>query len=277
MTSTTELVIEGGPAPRLGAALAELWAYRAIVVAFAERQARLKYKQAFLGIGWAVIQPLTFMGIFTLTIGRLGRVSAGGVPYAAFALATLASWMFVQTAVTFGANSLVTDANLVRKVYFPREAPVLGAVLASSVDLAIGLVLFMIIGPFLGAEASAWWLMGPVLGIPLMILASGVALALSALTVYYRDFRHALPVLLQLWLFASPVAYPLSVVPESWRTLYIVLNPAAGILDAIRRVMTLGAPPDWTLLLVSVIGSVVVAWAGFRIFKRLERNFAEVI
>jgi ABC-type polysaccharide/polyol phosphate export permease len=275
--SVPELVIEGGPSPRLTPALRELWAYRATVLAFAERQARLKYKQAFLGIGWAIIQPLTFMGIFTLTIGRLGKVTGDGVPYAAFALATLGPWTFLQTGITFGANSLVTDASLVRKVYFPREVPVLGAIVATLVDLGISLILFMIIGPFIGAHVTAWWLFGIILGIPLTVLAGGVALALSSLTVYYRDFRHALPILLQLWLFASPVAYPLSVVPGKWRSAYIAINPAVGIIDSFRRTMAVGIAPDWNLLLESVVGSIVVAWAGYRIFKRLERNFAEVI
>jgi lipopolysaccharide transport system permease protein len=277
MKTATELVIEGGPSPRLGAALRELWDYRATVLAFAERQARLKYKQAVLGLGWAVLQPLTFMAIFTLTLGRLGHVSGGGVPYAAGALATLVPWMSVQTGITFGANSLVTDASLVRKIYFPREVPVLGAVIATGVDLAVGLALFMIIGPMLGAHVTAWWLVAFPLCIPLAVLCSGVSLALSALTVYYRDFRHALPILLQLWLFASPVAYPLSVIPDQWFGLYVTLNPAAGLLDSFRRVLAVGVAPDPALLGVSLLGTTIIGWAGYRIFKRLERNFAEVI
>jgi len=154
---------------------------------------------------------------------------------------------------------------------------VIGAVVATLIDLLISLVLFMIIGPFIGAHVSVWWIAGFLLGVPFVALATGVALALSSLTVYYRDFRHALPILLQLWLFASPVAYPLSVVPGKWRSVYIAVNPAVGILDAYRRTMAVGVAPDWGLLLESLLGTIVVVWIGYRIFKRLERNFAEVI
>ena len=167
--------------------LRELWAFRATILAFAERDVRVKYKQAVLGIGWAVIQPLAFMTIFTLTIGRLAPVSGGGAPYAAFAL------------------------------------------------------------------------------------------ALAALNVYYRDFRYALPFALQLWLFASPVAYPLSVVPEQWRGLYVVVNPAAGFLDAFRQVLALGQLPQPGPLAASLAGTAIIVYFGYRIFKSLEPNFADVI
>jgi lipopolysaccharide transport system permease protein len=179
--------------------------------------------------------------------------------------------------VSFGASALLTDSSLVRKVYFPREVPVIAALLATGLDLLIGLVLFASVGPFLGARASFTWMLAPLLALPLAILAAGVSLALASLNVYYRDFRYALPFALQLWLFASPVAYPLSVVPESWRGLYVALNPAAGTLDAFRRVLALGEAPDLGLLGVSLAGSLLVLVAGYRLFKRLEPNFADVV
>jgi homopolymeric O-antigen transport system permease protein len=274
---TQEFVIERDGSVRLAAALRELWIYRAIIVAFAERNIRIKYKQAALGIAWAVIQPLVFMAIFTLTIGRFAGVSAGGVDYAAFTLSALVPWTFLSTGVSFGANALITDGALIRKVYFPREVPVLGAIVASVVDFLIALILFFIVGPFLGAQVSAWWLLAPVLAIPLTVLAAGVSIVFGALNVYYRDFRYALPFLLQLWLFASPVAYPLSVVPDSWRWLYLVLNPAAGLIDAFSRTLALGQSPDGPALAISVVGTIVVSFIGYRAFKALEPNFADVI
>jgi homopolymeric O-antigen transport system permease protein len=272
-----EFVIERGGRVRLATALRELWTYRAIIIAFAERNVRVKYKQAALGIAWAVIQPLVFMAIFTLTIGRLAGVSGGGVDYAAFTLSALVPWTFLSTGVSFGANALITDGALIRKVYFPREVPVLGAILAAVVDFLIALILFFVVGPLLGAQVSAWWLLAPVLAIPLTLLAAGVSILFGALNVYYRDFRYALPFLLQLWLFASPVAYPLSAVPESWRWLYLVMNPAAGLIDAFSRTLAAGVAPDVPALSIGVAETIVVSFVGYRVFKALEPSFADVI
>lgn len=273
----TELVIEGGPHPRLGPALRELWSFRGVILAFAERDVRVKYKQAALGAAWAVLQPLAFMAIFSVAFGRLARIPGGGVPYPAFALSALVPWVFLQTAVSFGANSLLIDAAVVRKVYFPREVPVIGSVAAAGVDFAIGLALFAVIGPFLGARVSVTWLLAPLVVAVLAILATGIALFLAALNVYYRDFRYALPLVLQLWLFASPVVYPLSKVPERWQTLYTALNPAAGVLDGFRRILALGQLPDPRLLGVSLAVSLLLLFLGYRVFKSLERNFADVV
>jgi ABC-type polysaccharide/polyol phosphate export permease len=272
-----ELVIEGGPRPRLGQALRELWAFRHTVLAFAERDVRVKYKQTVLGVLWAILQPLAFMVVFTVALGGLAKVPGGGASYPAFSLAALVPWTFLQTAVTFGANALLMDSAIIRKVYLPREVPVLGAVAHAGVDLGIGLGLFALLGPFLGARASVTWLLAPALAVLLALLAAAMALPLAALNVYYRDFRYALPFALQLWLFASPVAYPLSVVPDRWRGLYVVLNPAAGLLDAFRRVLTLGTWPDPGLLGVSLTGTAILLWAGYRIFKGLEPSFADVV
>src|SRR5947208_590541 len=235
-----ELIIEGGPRPRLGRAMRELGAFRHTVLAFAGRDVRVKYKQTILGVLWAVIQPLAFMVIFTVAFGRLAKVSGGGTPYASFSLSALVAWTFLQTAVTFGANALLMDSAIIRKVYLPREVPVLGAVGAAAVDLSIGIALFAVLAPVLGARFSLAWFLVPVLGMLLALLATAVALPLAALNVYYRDFRYALPFALQLWLFASPAVYPLSVVPAPSRCLSAPANPGAGITDRCRRVMSQG-------------------------------------
>jgi lipopolysaccharide transport system permease protein len=272
-----ELVFEPAPQRRLGHALRELWNFRGGLLAFAERDVRVKYKQAALGIGWAVVQPLAFMAIFVFAFGHAAKIPGGGAPYAAFTLSALVPWTFLQNGVTFGAQALLTDAALLRKVYFPREVPVLGAVLAGVIDLGIGLALFCVLGPIVGADVSPTWILAPLLALPLALLAGGVGLALASLNVYYRDFRYALPFVLQLWLFGSPVAYPLTVVPEQWRNLYVALNPAAGILDAFRKVLALGELPDPATFGISAVGCLVVAWVGYRLFKRFEPGFADVV
>lgn len=276
-TGRLERVFEGGPRPHLGRALLELWAFRHTVLAFAERDARVKYKQTILGILWAIIQPMALMLVFTVAFGRLAKIPGGGAPYPAFSLSALVPWMFLQTAVTFGANALLMDSAIIRKVYLPREVPVLGAVAHAGVDLAIGVALVACLSPAFGARFSAAWLLVPPLAVLLALLAVAVALPLAALNVYYRDFRYALPFVLQLWLFASPVTYPLAVVPAQWQGLYVALNPVAGILDAFRRVLALGELPDAGLLVPSLIGTTVLLWAGYRLFKGLEPNFADVV
>ena len=272
-----ELVVEGGHRPGLRQVLLELWAFREVVWAFAERDTRLKYKQAVLGVAWAIIQPLAFLTIFVIVFGRVARVSAGGVSYAAFALAALVPWFFVQSGVSFGAQALLMDSPLIRKVYFPREAPVLGGVLSAGLDFAIGFGLLLFLEPVLGSRLSWTALFVVPLWLILALLVSGIAMALGALNVYYRDFRYALPVLLQLWMFASPVAYPLSAVPEQWRTLYALANPAAGVLDGFGRALAQGQPPDAWLLAVSAGEALVTAWLGYIVFKRVEPGFADMV
>ena len=275
--ASNEIVLEGFPAIRLDRALREFWMFRGTVLAFAERDFRLKYKQMVLGVAWAVIQPLALVAVFSIMLGKFANVPGGGVPYAAFSLSAFVAWSYLQTAISFGANSLLADAALMRKLYFPREMPVLGAIVAAGVEFGIGIGLFALIGPFLGARPSAVWLLAPVLGLLLGLLAAAVALAFAGLNVYYRDFRYVLPFALQLWLFASPVAYPLEVVPVRWRGVYVTVNPAAGVLDAFRRVLALGELPDLRLIIVSLAATLVLLLAAYRLFKTLEPHFADVV
>jgi lipopolysaccharide transport system permease protein len=278
MTSTPfELEIVATGRPRLVQSLRELWAYRGTILAFAERDIRVKYKQAVLGVAWALIQPLAFLAIFAVFFGRVAKISGDGVPYAAFALTALIPWNYVSTTVSFGANALLSDASLVRKVYFPREVPILGAAVASCVDFSAGLVAFLVLGPVLGAHLTWTALLAPLL-LPLAAIpALGLSLALGSLNVYYRDFRYALPLGVQLWMFASPVAYPLTKVPAEWQVLYAVVNPVAGPLDAFRRVLGLGVLPSPTLLGASLLGGLIWLLFSYRLFKSMEPNFADVI
>ncbi|MFY9587377.1 MAG: ABC transporter permease [Actinomycetota bacterium] len=279
MTAVQERIIEAGPGGRFTEDLRELRSFRSTLLAFTERHVRVKYKQAVLGVGWAVIQPLAFVGIMAVTLGRVKGLDTYPVKYSGATLAAYVPWMFVQGALNFAAVSLITDASLVRRTYFPREIPVLGTILATGLDLAVGLALFYALGatPLFGAQVTAWWLFAPLLAIPLALLTAGVALLISALSVYYRDFRHALPVLVQLWLFASPVAYAIVKVPPDWRTPYLILNPAAGIFEAFKSTLAIGTAPQWGDLGISCAGSVIIAFVGYRFFKRRERLFAEVV
>ncbi len=254
----------------------ELWAYREIVVAFAERSFRLKYKQAVFGVLWAVIQPLAFLLIFVLAFGRLVPVNDGET-YAAVALAALVPWQFISSAVSEGSNSLLQQAAILRKVYFPRHAPVLGAILSTLPQLLIGLVLLLLFAPIVGADLG----INTFYVIPLSLLACLPALAASlpaaALNVYYRDVRLVLPMAIQFWFFASPVAYTAAVVNSPWRELYALFNPAVGILDSFRRAYASNLAPDWELLGLSLLGAAVYLFIGLFIFEKLEADMAEVV
>jgi lipopolysaccharide transport system permease protein len=258
-------------------AVAELWLNRGTVFAFAMRTTRLKYKQSVIGIGWALVQPLAFVAIFSFTLGRLKAIPGTGVDYAAFALAGLVPWTFVNISVSLGSQALINDAHLIRKVFFPREASVIGSILSGVVDLSVGLALFAVLGPILGARVTFWWLVGLLLVVPLVLLVTGIALILAALNAYYRDLRYAVPIALQLWLYASPVAYPLALIPSGWRTAYLVVNPVAGLLDSFHRVLAVGTGPATLPLVTGIVGSCVIGWLGYVVFKRLEPGLAEVV
>ncbi|HLY24659.1 MAG TPA: ABC transporter permease [bacterium] len=268
-----ESVIRGTRRIPLFGALRDLWRFRGVILAFAERNVRLRYKQAVFGVAWSVVQPLAFLVVFTLVFAR---ISGRGTAYPAFAITALVPWFFVQNGAMLGANSLLTDAALLRKVYFPREIPVVAAVLASALDLAIGLAVLVVAGPFIGLHLSVQTLLILPLSVMLGGLAVGVAMPLAALNVYYRDFRYALPLFLQLWMFASPVAYPLTIVQPHWRVVYVLLNPAAGVLSAYRAAM-LHQPIGVDVLAVNAATIIVVVWAGYALFKRIEPGFADAV
>lgn len=271
-----EFVSDGRTRSSLVASVRELYAFREVVWAFTSRSFRLRYKQTLLGVAWVVLQPLLFLGIFVLVFGRAVEISGGGAPYAAFALSALVPWGFASSSMTFGSNALVADASLLRKVYFPREAPVFGAVASYLPDLLIGIGLILAAAPLTGADFGPSLLLAPLIVIALVVPVAGIATPLAALSVYYRDFRYIIPFALQIALFASPVAYPVTTIPEEWRNLY-ALNPVVGPLEGFRHVFALGDAPDWTLLGISGASAVVITFLGYLLFKRLERQMADVV
>lgn len=262
---------------RVRGSLRELYRYREAVWSFGVRGFRIRYKQAALGVLWVVLQPLAFLTIFVVFFGHVAKVSGAGSTYAAFALSALVPWQFLSSAVSFGSNALITDNNLLRKVYFPREAPVLGSIGSFLPDLAIGLVLLGLAIPFTHARVTWTVVYTPILVVGLLLVALAIALPTAALSVHYRDFKYALGFFVQVWLFASPVAYPVTRISEGWRTVYAIGNPAVGVLDGFRHVLAVGDAPDWSLLLPSMAAAVLLLLPGYALFKRLERDFADIV
>ncbi|HZU73380.1 MAG TPA: ABC transporter permease [Acidimicrobiales bacterium] len=276
-SSRAEMVVEGGASTPLLRSLALLWAHREVVWSFARRSFGVRYKQSVLGVAWAVVQPLATLGIFVVFFGKVARVSGGGVPYAAFALSALGPWQFVNSAVTFSSLSLVNEGSLLRKVYFPREAAVLGAIASNLVDLGIMLGLLLVLEPVLGGHEAASLLWTPLLVVALLVPVVGVALPLAGLAVFFRDVKYVVPFAVQFTMFASPVVYPVSRVPLRWQHLYAALDPLVGPIDGFRRVFALGTSPDFALLAISGLTGGALLLGGYLLFKRLEPEMADVV
>jgi ABC-type polysaccharide/polyol phosphate export permease len=254
----------------------ELWRARELVRSLAERDLRARYKQAVLGFAWAVITPLLLTVVFTFVFGRVARIETGGVPYPLFAYLGLLTWTFFSSSLSQGASSLVANVTLLNKVYCPREVFPLGSVAVALVDMAVSAVvlgvMFVLFG-FAPQPASVWLLVL----IPIAIAFSiGSALALSVIVVYLRDLRHALPILLQLGLFATPVAYGMEFIPEAWRLPYVAVNPLAAVIDGSRRAVLLNQAPATSLTLTAAASCCFILIIGYVVFKRLETGIADV-
>ena len=257
--------------------LRALWSYRELLYFLTWRDVKVRYKQTLLGVAWAIIQPLFTMLIATLVFGRLGGIEAhtGGIPYPIFAFAGLLPWTFFANAISTSGNSLVGSAHLITKVYFPRMIIPGAAVAAGLVDFAVAFV--MLIGLMLYYKVMLTWtlLLLPVLVLLTALLAVGVGMWLSALNVKYRDIRFALPFIVQLWMFMSPVFYPASLLPEKWR-LAFQLNPLTGIIEGYRSSL-FGRPINWTQLGVSTLITIVILVYASYSFRRMEKTFADIV
>jgi lipopolysaccharide transport system permease protein len=255
--------------------LFELWAYRELLFFLTLRDVQIRYKQTALGVAWAVLQPLCTMILFTLLFGRLAGFPSDGVPYPLFAFAALLPWTFFSNAVTNSGNSLVSSAHLITKVYFPRLIIPGAAVGAALVDLAIGFALLVPLMGWYGVAFKASLLALPVFVALVGLLALGVGLWASALNVKYRDVRHALPFLIQLWMYSSPIIYPLSMVPLRWRWV-LVLNPLTGIIVGFRSAL-FGRPFDWLSIAASTVVTLAVLASALVVFRRMEKTFADIV
>ena len=264
-----------GADQRNGLELRDLWAHRDIFYVLAWRDIKVRYKQTALGAIWALLQPLLTMIVFTLLFGRLAGVPSDGKPYAIFSYAGLLPWNFFVAAVTTGSNTLLNSTNLITKIYFPRLLVPTAAVAASLVDLAIASLLLLVIMPIYGVGFHARLLMFiPLVGLTAMI-ASAVGIFTSALNVKYRDIRHALPFILQIWMFLTPVIYPVSFLPARWRWV-LGMNPLSGIIEGFRAAI-FNVPFDWNRLAVSTAITMVLLVASCYSFRRMEQDFADVI
>jgi len=255
--------------------LHDLWRYRELLYFLTWRDIKVRYKQTVLGAAWAVLQPFFTMVVFSIFFGRLAQVPSDGIPYPIFAYCALVPWSYFAGALDRAGNSLVGSANLITKVYFPRLAIPISAVLAGLLDFAIAFVVLLGMMLYYGIAPTA-----AVLTLPLFLLlaiatALAVGLWLSALNVQYRDVRYTIPFLTQFWLFATPIAYSSSLVPERWRALY-GLNPMAGVVEGFRWAL-LGKDPPGLLLAVSATVVVLLLIGGLYYFRRMEKTFADVV
>lgn len=256
--------------------LAALWQYRELIFFLSWRDIKVRYKQTALGVAWAVLQPVFTMVVFSVFFGRLARISSDGLPYPIFVLCALLPWQLFAYSLTESSNSLVANQALITKVYFPRLAIPVSVILASLVDFVIAFVVLIgMIGYYHIIPTQAIWTL-PLFVLLAVSLALGVGLWLSALNVRYRDVRYTLPFLTQVWLLATPIAYPSSLLPERWRTLY-GLNPMAGVVEGFRWALLGTKKTPEALLTVSVFVTLVILLSGLYYFRRMERTFADTV
>lgn len=252
-----------------------VWTYRELLYFLTWRDVKVRYKQTALGAAWAVIQPLFTMIIFTLFFGRLAGVPSDGIPYPLFAYAALLPWTFFSNAVTNSGNSLVGSANLITKVYFPRMIIPGAAVAAGLVDFLIAFVILAAMMIYYSVVPTLNILILPLLIVLTSLLALGVGMFMSALNVKYRDIRYALPFMIQLWMFASPIIYPISFLPEKWRWL-MMLNPLTGIIEGFRSAL-FGRDFDWQSIGISILITFGLLVYSAYSFKKMEKNFADLV
>lgn len=253
----------------------ELWRYRDLAYQIAARDVTVRYRQTGLGAAWAVLQPVGFMIVFSLIFGRVAGVSSDGLPYALFSLAALVPWTFFANSLLLGSESLVSNSALVSKIYFPRIFMPAGAIAAGLVDIGISLVILFVVVLIYGFIPPLAVFVLPVLVVIMLAAVLGATAALSAVNVRYRDVKYVIPFALQMWLFATPVVYPSSLIDEPWRTL-TAINPMVGVVEGFRWAV-LGTDAPLELIGISAVSAVVLLIAGLAYFDRVERSFADYI
>jgi len=252
-----------------------LWAYRELLWVLSMRDITIRYKQTVLGFAWAIIQPAMLMFVFSIFFGALAKMPSDGLPYPIFVYSGLLPWLFYSGAVAASANSLVGASNLISKVYFPRLIIPISSMGSMLADFLVGSVILLVLMIVYGVGWSAHLLMAPLLVLGILFTAAGVGTLLSALIVTYRDFRFVVPFMLQIWMFVTPVVYPISIVPESWRWV-LYLNPMAGLIEGFRSAV-LNKPFDIFAIGVALSVALLVFVAGIAYFEKVERQFADVI
>lgn len=256
--------------------LPELWAYRDLVYFFIWRDIKVRYKQTVIGAAWAILQPVLTMLVFSLFFGRLAKIPSGGLPYPIFYYCALLPWMYFSTAMQSATNIVVENQRMITKIYFPRVVLPVASVLAGLVDFAISFVVFLVLQAYYRIVPSAAVIWLPAFLLLAVLTATGVGLWLSALNAMYRDVRYVVPFLVQFWMFASPVAYPSSLVPAKWRWLY-GLNPMAGVIEGFRWALTGHGQPPGILLAASSAAVLLLVVSGLVYFHAVEGTVADVV
>jgi len=254
----------------------ELWRYRELLWFLVWRDVLIRYKQTVIGISWAVLQPVVTMAIFAIIFGRLAKIPSDGVPYPIFAFAALLPWNFFSQALSRSGTSLVGNANLITKIYFPRLLIPLSASISPFVDFVCSFVVLIGLMAFYGMVPGAGIILLPIFILLALMTSLAMGLWLSALNVKYRDVGHTIPFLVQVWMYASPVAYSVTMVPEKWRLLYS-LNPIVGVIEGFRWVLLGSRQPDFGVIAVSGAVMLILLVTGLIYFKQMEQTFADII
>ncbi len=256
--------------------LKELWEYRELLYFLTWRDIKVRYKQTALGAAWAIIQPFFTMIVFSLFFGNLAKIPSDGIPYPIFAYAALVPWTFFANGLGQASNSLVGSANLIKKVYFPRLAVPISTVLSGVVDFALAFVVLLGMMLWFGIVPTLAILWLPIFLLLALVTSLGVGLWLSAMNVQFRDVRYVVPFLTQFWLFATPIAYPSSLLPEAWRTVY-ALNPMVGVVEGFRWALLGTNTAPGPMIVVSSVAALAILVSGAFYFRRMEKTFADVV
>ena len=255
---------------------AELWEYRELLYTLVEREIKVRYKQTAIGVSWVLLQPLIAMLIFTAIFGRMAKMPSDGIWYPAFILTALLPWAYFSQAITRSGTSLVSSANLVTKVYFPRMLLPLSAIVSPLIDFLLSMGLLFGLLMYAGIPLTWKVITLPIFILIAMLTATGVGLFVSATNVKYRDVGHAIPFVVQIWMFVSPIVYPVSLVPERWKLLY-GLNPMVGVIDGFRWALLGKSAPDPLMMGGSMVMVLAVLIGGVVYFRQMEREFADII
>lgn len=259
----------------VGLKLRELWEYRELLYFLIWRDIKVRYKQTVLGAAWAIIQPLMTMVVFSIFFGRLAGIPSDGIPYPLFSFTALVPWTFFANGLTQSSNSLVGSGHLITKVYFPRLIIPISAVTSGILDFAIAFIVLIGMALYYGVHPG-WGLVAlPLLVLLAFVTALGVGLWLSALNVEYRDVRYVVPFMTQFWMYATPIAYPSSLLPGPWRILYGI-NPMVGVVEGFRWAL-IGSKPPGAMIYVSAATAIILLLGGAFYFRRMERTFADIV
>jgi len=254
-----------------------LYEFRGLLYFLVWRDIKVRYKQTVMGAAWAVIQPFFMMVVFSIFFGRLAKIPSDGIPYPLFTFAALVPWTMFATGLSNASNSVVSDSNLVKKVYFPRLLMPISAVLASVVDFVIAFTVLVLMGFYYGMAptTAVFWL--PLLVLLALVTSMGVAFWLGAMNVQFRDVRYTIPFLVQFWMFATPIAYPSSLIEDTTIRMVYAINPMVGVVEGFRWALLGSGTAPGPMILVSAITAIILFVTGAFYFRRLERSFADVV